>query len=205
MEDQTIQFNKDGLICAVAQDIHTKEVLMQAWMNEESLAKTQETGLVHYYSRSRQCLWCKGETSGHFQHVRDIRCDCDGDCLLVLVEQDGGACHTGAYSCFYRALGEPRKAPQPGAEVLSGVYRVICDRREHPKEGSYTNYLFDKGVDKMCKKIGEEAAEVIIAAKNTSKEELQYEASDLLYHLMVIMVQTGVTWDDLFAELAKRR
>ncbi|NLM13803.1 MAG: bifunctional phosphoribosyl-AMP cyclohydrolase/phosphoribosyl-ATP diphosphatase HisIE [Epulopiscium sp.] len=207
-----IKFDSQGLIPAITQDIHTKEVLMVAYMNKEALQKTLETGNTHYYSRSRQKLWLKGETSGHFQKVKEISFDCDLDAILIQVEQVGSACHTGHYSCFYRLLKNNeliKKETSPTDydkfEVLQQVYDVIADRRKNPKEGSYTNYLFDKGIDKMLKKVGEESAEVIIASKNNDKAEITYEMSDLLYHLMVVMVQTGVQWEDLCNELMKRR
>jgi phosphoribosyl-ATP pyrophosphohydrolase/phosphoribosyl-AMP cyclohydrolase len=209
---ENLAFDASGLIPAVAQDATTGEVLMLAWMNREALMKTVETGNVHYYSRSRACLWLKGETSGHFQRVREIRRDCDDDALLLIVDQVGAACHTGRHSCFYRDIsgtevpGEP--APSLAAEradVLRRLQAIIEDRRSHPKEGSYTNYLFDKGIDKMLKKVGEESAEVIIAAKNPEKEELVYEAADLLFHLSVVLTERGLSWTDIFSELERRR
>jgi phosphoribosyl-ATP pyrophosphohydrolase/phosphoribosyl-AMP cyclohydrolase len=211
-----LKFDSNGLIPAIAQDFQTKEVLMMAYMNKEAVEKTIETGKAHYYSRSRQTLWLKGETSGHYQYVKEIAFDCDADALLLQVEQIGGACHTGNRSCFYRKIEEgqikldeqivfdPKKVYKQ-SQVLQEVYDVIVDRRNNPKEGSYTNYLFDKGIDKMLKKVGEESAEVIIASKNNDKKEIVYEMSDLLYHMMVVMVQTDVIWEDLYNELKKRR
>jgi len=201
-----IRYNEAGLIPAIAQDADTGRVLMLAWMNAQSLEQTLRTGYATYWSRSRQELWQKGATSGNLQRVRQVLLDCDGDTLLLKVDQTGNACHTGEKTCFGRSLpGEGLLNAKGGAEVLAEVMDVVLDRRVHPKEGSYTNYLFDKGVDKICKKIGEEAAEVIIAAKNDSKDELRYEAADLLYHLTVLMADRGLTWGDLFAELAERR
>ncbi len=204
----TLKYDERGLIVATAQDYATKDVLMTAYMNAESLAKTLETGFVHYYSRSRQQLWQKGETSGHFQRVKNILYDCDGDALLILVEQTGAACHTGNRTCFYRALDGSAVEASAAANVcdpLADLYNVIEDRRSNPQEGSYTNYLFTKGLDKMLKKVGEETAEVIIAAKNQSKSEITYEISDLMYHLSVVMLQSGVTWDDIYKELDGRK
>jgi phosphoribosyl-ATP pyrophosphohydrolase/phosphoribosyl-AMP cyclohydrolase len=208
----SLAFGASGLIPAVAQDAATGEVLMLAWMNREALLKTVETGNAHYYSRSRACLWLKGETSGHFQRVREIRRDCDGDALLLIVEQEGPACHTGNRSCFYRRLDgeevsgkpEPPAAFNKACGTLQNLQAVIEDRRSHPKEGSYTNYLFEKGIDKMLKKVGEESAEVIIAAKNPDRGELVYEAADLLFHLSVLLTERRLSWNDVFSELARR-
>jgi phosphoribosyl-ATP pyrophosphohydrolase/phosphoribosyl-AMP cyclohydrolase len=202
-----MNFGENGLLPAVAQDADTGEVLMLAWMNRDALEKTLGTGLVHYYSRSRACLWLKGETSGHFQKVREIRRDCDDDALLLLIEQTGAACHTGNRSCFYRELGGAEAgAPCFGTEdILGEVQNVIEDRRAHPKEGSYTNYLFDKGIDKMLKKIGEESAEIIIAAKNPSDEDLAGEIADMMFHVSVVLAQRGMSWSHVCAELRRRR
>ncbi len=277
---ELVKYNADGLVPAVTQDIRTDEVLMLAWMNEESLRKTIETGKVHYYSRSRQKLWLKGETSGHFQTVRSISVDCDGDTLLIKVDQTGAACHTGRRSCFFTRLdadklkegaligaesGEAAETAKTaemagaaenandvisdavieeavgsaldlgaapadngiksktsanedradgdtvgntmaaGPEVLEEVFGVILDRKLHPKEGSYTNYLFAKGTDKILKKISEEAGEVIIASKNGNNEEISAEAADLLYHLMVLLADRGMTWNDIYRELNNRK
>ncbi len=257
-----VKYNSDGLIPAVTQDIRTDEVLMVAYMNEESLRKTVETGMVHYYSRSRRKLWLKGETSGHYQRVRSISIDCDGDTLLVKAEQTGAACHTGHRSCFFTRLdADELKAgvgmksvegltdmgscaeidnksgsrdsndtacydnteagaaclrenidnvisanggEEAGPEVLGDVFSVILDRLAHPKEGSYTNYLFTKGLDKILKKIGEEASEVIIASKNGLSSDVQAEIADLFYHVMVLLAQRGLTLNDIYRELKKR-
>ena len=159
---------------------------------------------MHYYSRSRKCQWLKGETSGHFQYVRSLRLDCDNDTILAKVHQIGPACHTGAVSCFYQPLAEKESREMNPLKVFESVFQVILDRKEHPKEGSYTNYLFEKGIDKILKKVGEEATEIVIAAKNPDPEEIKYEISDLLYHLMVLMAEKGVSWEDITEELAKR-
>jgi phosphoribosyl-ATP pyrophosphohydrolase/phosphoribosyl-AMP cyclohydrolase len=201
---QKIKYNEQGLVCAVAQDIKTRAVLMQAWMNEESLKQTMETGLMTYYSRSRQKLWVKGETSGHFQKVKELKLDCDGDCLLAMVEQTGVACHTGAYTCFNEDLPKKEMMSNDYA-IIDELFAIIEDRKANPKEGSYTNYLFDKGVDKICKKVGEESAEVIIAAKNRNPEEVSYEAADLIYHLFVLLSEQGMQPRDVFEQLKKRR
>jgi phosphoribosyl-ATP pyrophosphohydrolase/phosphoribosyl-AMP cyclohydrolase len=200
----SLAFDASGLIPAVAQDAATGEVLMLAWMNREALLKTVETGNAHYYSRSRACLWLKGETSGHFQRVREIRRDCDDDALLLIVDQEGPACHTGNRSCFYRRL-DGGEVSGEACGALQNLQAVIEDRRSRPKEGSYTNYLFEKGIDKMLKKVGEESAEVIIAAKNPDKGELVYEVADVLFHLSVLLTERRLSWSDVFSELARRR
>ena len=182
---------------------------MLAYMNEESIKKTIETGHATYFSRSRNELWEKGATSGNYQDVVDMYVDCDGDAIVVKVRQTGSACHTGNRSCFFRKVVDGKLieiptglAARPG--ILYDVYNVIVDRVKNPKEGSYTNYLFEKGLDKMLKKVGEESAEVIIASKNRVKAEVQYETADLLYHLSVVLVEEGLTWDDIFVELQGR-
>lgn len=198
------KLNSDGLIPVVVQDYKTDEVLMVAYMNEEAYTLTIETGKMTYYSRSRQEIWVKGLTSGHYQYVRSIEIDCDNDTLLAKVKQIGAACHTGNRSCFYRNLVATEYAETNPLKVFNDVMNVIEDRKAHPKEGSYTNYLFDKGIDKILKKCGEEATEIIIAAKNPDPEEIKYEISDFLYHVMVLMVLRGVTWEDIVKELANR-
>lgn len=195
---------ENGLIPVVVQDYRNEEVLMVAYMNQEAYEKTLRTGVMTYWSRSRQELWVKGLTSGHFQYLKELRVDCDNDTLLARVAQVGAACHTGNRSCFYRtALRKDTPQRNPMA-VFEDVYATIEDRRQHPKEGSYTNYLFDKGIDKILKKCGEEAAEIIIAAKNPNPEESKYEMADFLYHMMVLMSERGITWDDIAQELANR-
>nr|MDD6335400.1 bifunctional phosphoribosyl-AMP cyclohydrolase/phosphoribosyl-ATP diphosphatase HisIE [bacterium] len=203
MDFDRIKWNEQGLVPAIAQDVDTGEVLMMAWMNRQSLEMTLDSGEAVYFSRSRQEIWKKGATSGNIQKVIGIWLDCDGDTVLLKVRPAGPACHTGAQTCFYTAI-QPQKEFSRGAGVLADVRRVVEDRLEHPVEGSYTNYLFEKGIDKICKKVGEEAAEVIIAAKNRSHDEVQYEVADLLYHLTVLLVEQGVPTQDVFEELASR-
>lgn len=198
------QLNGDGLIPVVVQDYKTDQVLMVAYMNEEAYHKTLETGKMTYFSRSRQKLWIKGETSGHYQYVKKLLLDCDNDTILARVKQVGAACHTGAGSCFYQELASREYDDRNPLAVFEEVYQVIMDRKEHPKEGSYTNYLFDKGIDKILKKVGEEATEIVIAAKNPDPEEIKYEISDFLYHVMVLMAERGITWKDITEELADR-
>lgn len=198
-----ISVSFDSLIPVVVQDYKTNDVLMLAYMNEQAYNMTLKTGKMHYYSRSRQCLWLKGETSGHYQYVRSLKLDCDGDTILAKVRQIGSACHTGSRSCFFNTIADLSDDASL-QEVLSSVFSVINDRKLHPKEGSYTNYLFDKGIDKILKKVGEEAAETIIAAKNPDGVETVYEIADLLYHLMVLMSYKDITWDDVMEELSRR-
>jgi len=208
-----IKFDDKGLVPAIVQD-ENGQVLMLAYMNEESLKKTLETGYTWFYSRSRQKLWQKGEESGNTQEVKEINYDCDGDTLLVHVKQKGVACHTGTYTCFSgRRLGENDKAlttieqkPEPNfALVINELYSVIKDRQRHPVEGSYTNYLFNKGHDKILKKVGEEAVETIIASKNQDNNEVIYEMGDLWYHCLVLLAYHGIKPEELFEELMSRR
>lgn len=198
------KLNSDGMIPVITQDYKTGEVLMLAYMDREAFEMTVKTGRMTYYSRSRQELWIKGETSGHYQYVKELDIDCDNDTLLAKVAQIGAACHTGNRSCFYRSLMKKDFDDTNPMKVFEHVYAVIEDRKKNPKEGSYTNYLFEKGIDKILKKVGEEAAEIIIAAKNPDPEEIKYEISDFLYHAMVLMAEKGVTWDDITTELARR-
>ena len=200
-----IRFDEKGLAPAVIQDAATGTVLMVAWMNRESLVKTLETGETWFYSRSRQELWHKGGTSGHVQKVRDLFYDCDGDTLLVKVEQTGAACHEGTFSCFSRRFGGSEPVATQAVGVLQELYEVIEDRRLHPKEGSYTNLLFDKGQNKILKKIGEEATETVIASKNNSQVEVLYEMADLWYHCLVLLSWHGISPTELLTELGKRR
>lgn len=199
---QEIKFNEDGLVPAIVQDVYSKEVLMLAYMNCESLKKTIETKNTWFYSRSRKKLWNKGETSGHFQRVLELLYDCDGDTLLVKVIQKGNACHTGARSCFFNAI--YMEEYDENRDVLELLYQRIKNRKCYPQEGSYTNYLFDKGKDKILKKVGEEASEVIIAAKNNSQEEVIYETADLTYHILVLLNEMGVSIQTIKDELHKR-
>ncbi len=204
-----LKFDEKGLIPAIAQDAFSGEILMCAYMNEESLKLTMESGKATYFSRSRNELWEKGATSGHVQWVKDILVDCDGDALVLKVDQEGAACHTEHPSCFFRKVVDGKLVEIPTGlgrdpKILFDVYNIIVDRVKNPKEGSYTNYLFEKGIDKMLKKVGEESAEVIIASKNYVKSEVQYETADLLYHLSVVLVEQGLTWNDIFGELSSR-
>ena len=196
-----LKFDEKGLIPAIVQDHYTKEVLTLAYMNAESLAITIDEGMTCFWSRSRQELWRKGETSGNRQHVVSITADCDGDALVVEVVKDGPACHTGAESCFFNGvyLSEELKAFS-----YEGLYELIKGRKTAPKEGSYTTYLFEKGMDKILKKVGEECTEVIIGAAKADKAETVYEIADLTYHVMVLMVQMGITVEDITRELEKR-
>ncbi|MDO4337563.1 MAG: bifunctional phosphoribosyl-AMP cyclohydrolase/phosphoribosyl-ATP diphosphatase HisIE [Eubacteriales bacterium] len=198
------KLNSDGLIPVVVQDYKTDEVLMVAYMNEEAFHMTLKSGKMTYWSRSRRELWTKGLTSGHVQYVKSLTLDCDNDTILAKVAQVGAACHTGNRTCFFKPLMKKEYDDTNPLRVFQDVYDVILDRREHPKEGSYTNYLFDKGIDKILKKVGEECTEIVIAAKNPDKEEIKYEISDFLYHVMVLMAEKGVTWEDITRELARR-
>ena len=195
-----LKFDKDGLIPAIVVDDDTGKVLTLAYMNEESLKISMEKGLTCFWSRSRQELWLKGETSGNYQHIVSITADCDGDALEVRVKKDGPACHTGAESCFHNPVyGESREKFQ-----LEGLYELLLGRKAQMPEGSYTTYLFRKGIDKILKKVGEECTEVIIAGKADDKAETIYELADLAYHAMVLMVQMGITVEDVHKELASR-
>lgn len=199
-----LKTDANGLIPTVVQDYKTGNVLMVAYMNEESFGKTLETGRMTYYSRSRQELWEKGASSGHYQYMKSLTADCDRDTLLAKVAQLGAACHTGSESCFFDPIITDEYEAANPYTVLEKVYEVILDRKKNPKEGSYTNYLFDKGIDKILKKVGEEATEIVIAAKNPNPEEIKYEISDFLYHVMVLMAEKQVTWEDIMTELSNR-
>ncbi|MDR6555033.1 bifunctional phosphoribosyl-AMP cyclohydrolase/phosphoribosyl-ATP diphosphatase HisIE [Paenibacillus qinlingensis] len=206
-----IKYDAQGLVPAIVQDAVSKEVLMLAYMNSESLQRTIQTGDTWFWSRSRNELWNKGATSGHTQKVKALRYDCDADALLVLVEQVGPACHNGTYTCFTANIpvegSEETSAPTAGGDrfaILAELEAVIASRDAERPEGAYTTYLFEKGVDKILKKVGEETAEVIIAAKNKDNEELRYEASDLIFHLMVLLRNNKLPLDDIMKELANR-
>lgn len=204
MNFSQFKLNSDGLLPVIVQDYKTSDVLMLAYMDEDAFEHTLKTGRMTYYSRSRKERWVKGETSGHYQYVKSLTIDCDKDTLLAKVDQVGVACHTGAPTCFFQPVVEAGIEELNPLQVFESVYDTILDRKKNPKEGSYTNYLFDKGIDKILKKVGEEATELVIAAKNPNPEEIKYELSDFLYHAMVLMVERGVTWDDIVRELADR-
>ncbi|NQX63788.1 bifunctional phosphoribosyl-AMP cyclohydrolase/phosphoribosyl-ATP diphosphatase HisIE [Paenibacillus qinlingensis] len=207
-----IKYDAQGLVPAIVQDAVSKEVLMLAYMNSESLQRTIQTGDTWFWSRSRNELWNKGATSGHTQKVKTLRYDCDADTLLVLVEQVGPACHNGTYTCFTASIPVEGSAEETATAVTGGdrfailaeLEAVIASRDAERPEGAYTTYLFEKGVDKILKKVGEETAEVIIAAKNKDNEELRYEASDLIFHLMVLLRNNKLPLDDIMKELANR-
>lgn len=197
----TLKFDEKGLIPAIVVDAVTKQVLTLAYMNRESLQISMEKGLTCFFSRSRQQLWLKGETSGNYQHIVSITADCDRDALVVMVEKDGPACHTGAESCFFEPV---YQAAERQEFSLQGLYALLEGRKKERPAGSYTTYLFDKGIDKILKKVGEECTEVIIAGKADDKKETIYELADLAYHAMVLMVQMGITVEDVHRELASR-
>ena len=197
----SLRYNAQGLIPAIVQDTDTKEVLMLAYMNAESLQKTMDTGCTCFFSRSRNALWLKGETSGNYQHVVAIRTDCDRDTLLVEVKKDGPACHLGTDTCFSEPFFEGEESP---GFSLKGLMDLLEGRKLNPPAGSYTSYLFEKGIDKILKKVGEETTEVIIAAKADDHKDTIYEIADLCYHVMVLMVQMGISTEDIRQELASR-
>lgn len=211
-----LKYDAHGLVPAIAQDYKTGEVLMLAYMNKEAIEKTLETKYAHYWSRSRKKLWLKGEESGHHQIVKSVNVDCDSDSVLIKVEQKEAACHTGHYSCFYKTIEnesviensetvfDEKKVYANKAKILNDIYELAIDRKENPKEKSYTNYLFDKGIDKILKKVGEECAEIIIASKNNDKGEIVYEVSDFMYHLVILLVERNIQLDDIYNELIKR-
>lgn len=196
-----LKFDEKGLIPAIVVDAKTKKVLTLAYMNRESLEISLEKELTCFWSRSRSELWLKGETSGNYQHIVSITADCDSDALVVSVEPDGPACHTGSYSCFTKPVFQSEERSEFSYE---GLMELIRGRKTNPQDGSYTTYLFNKGLDKILKKVGEESTEVIIAAKAEDKKETVYEIADLAYHIMVLMVETGISLDDIRDELASR-
>ena len=201
MDINSLKFDANGLIPAVVVDAVTKKVLTVAYMNEESLKISMEKGLTCFWSRSRQELWLKGETSGNYQHIVSITADCDNDALVVMVEKDGPACHKGTDSCFTNTVWESEDLHEFSYESL---IKLIEGRKTDKQEGSYTTYLFEKGMDKILKKVGEESTEVIVAAKNNDKKETIYEISDLAYHVMVLMIEMGISLEDIHRELASR-
>ncbi|MCM3631402.1 bifunctional phosphoribosyl-AMP cyclohydrolase/phosphoribosyl-ATP diphosphatase HisIE [Paenibacillus glycanilyticus] len=207
---ERIKWSEDGLVPAIVQDAQSKEVLMLAYMNKESLQLSVESGVTWFWSRSRNELWNKGATSGHTQQIRSLSYDCDADTLLVRVDQKGPACHTGSYSCFFNEIevagAEAGNTPTSDDRfaILGELESVIAKRYAERPEGAYTTYLFEKGLDKILKKVGEEATEAIIAAKNNDNDELRSEASDLLFHLLVLLRERGLPLDDVMAELQGR-
>ena len=198
---EKLKFDEKGLIPAIVVDAITKRVLTLAYMNQESLAISMEKELTCFYSRSRQELWQKGETSGNYQHIVSITADCDGDALVVMVEPDGPACHLGTESCFENSIFQSEERHEFS---YRGLMQLIEGRKSEKKEGSYTTYLFEKGLDKILKKVGEECTEVIIAAKDHDKAETIYEIADLAYHVMVLMIEAGISLEDIHKELASR-
>ena len=201
MKIEELKFDENGLIPAIVVDAVTKQVLTLAYMNKESLHISMEKGLTCFWSRSRQELWLKGETSGNYQHIVSIEADCDNDALVVKVEPDGPACHTGTKSCFTKPVWESEELHEFS---LEGLMELLRGRKEEKKEGSYTTYLCEKGLDKILKKVGEECTEVIIAAKAEDKKETIYEIADLAYHVMVLMLQAGISLEDIHKELSSR-
>lgn len=206
MTQVPIRYDEKGLVPAIVQDVQTKEVLMLAYMNETALKQTVTSGETVFYSRSREALWHKGETSGHTQKVIDILYDCDQDALVIMVEPQGPACHTGAYSCFSQSLLSDKliQINENRYDILNELQALIANREKERPSGAYTTYLFDKGIDKILKKVGEEATEVVIAAKNRSHDELKWEAADLIYHLLVLLQEQKLPFDDVLDVLRDR-
>ena len=201
LDINSLKFDEKGLIPAIVVDAHSKKVLTLAYMNKESLKISMEKGLTCFYSRSRQELWLKGETSGNFQHIVSITADCDNDALTVMVEKDGPACHTGTDSCFTNTVFESETLKEFSLDALM---EMLIGRKQEKREGSYTSYLFEKGIDKILKKVGEESTEVIIAGKADDKAETVYEIADLTYHILVLMIEMGISLEDVRKELASR-
>ncbi len=208
MDIAQIKFDKNGLVPVVVQDASSGQVLMLAYANQEAIQKTIDTGKSHFWSRSREKLWMKGEESGNVQEIVEIYYDCDIDTILYLVNQDGVACHTGEKSCFYRSFSGEKIAPEFGqsssGKTLDEVYEVIVDRKLNPKDGSYVSGLFEKGLDKILKKLSEESGETIIASKDNDKREIIYETADLWFHTMVALAYFGITPNDIYEELGRR-
>jgi len=201
---EDLKLNEQGMVPVIVQDYKTDQVLMLAYMNKEAYEATLRTGKMTYWSRSRNELWEKGDTSGHFQYVKSLTADCDMDTILAKVRQIGAACHTGNYSCFFNDIVAKKYKEENANRIIESVIDIIKDRKVNPKEGSYTNYLFDKGIDKILKKMGEEATEIVIAAKNPNPNEIKYEIADFLYHMMVLMVEKNVSWEEIVEELERR-
>lgn len=201
---EDLKLNSDGMVPVIVQDYRTDEVLMLAYMNKEAFDTTINLGKMTYWSRNRDELWTKGLTSGHFQYVKSLTADCDFDTILAKVSQVGAACHTGNRTCFFNSIVQKEYVEKNPLKVLESVYDIIKERKAHPQDGSYTNYLFGKGTDKILQKLGEECTEIVIAAKNPEPENIKYEISDFLYHCMVLMVEKGITWEEIANELAQR-
>jgi phosphoribosyl-ATP pyrophosphohydrolase/phosphoribosyl-AMP cyclohydrolase len=199
-----LKFNQDGLIPVITQNYYTGKILMQAYANKEAIEETLKSGYVTYFSRSRNALWRKGETSGNYQKIMDIKVDCDEDSIIYLVVEEGPACHTGEESCFYRNLNLEKDSKPVPFEILHKLYEKIQERKETMPEGSYVASLFKKGSDKIIQKVGEEAVEAVIALKNKNKDEIVYETSDLLFHLLIALVDAGIKLSDIEEELLKR-
>ncbi|GJM16427.1 MAG: histidine biosynthesis bifunctional protein HisIE [Thermodesulfobacteriota bacterium] len=208
MDLEQIKFNESGLVPVIVQDKRSGQVLMLAYANKDAIQKTIDSGKSHFWSRSREKLWMKGEESGNVQDIKEVYYDCDMDTMLYLVEQTGVACHTGERTCFYRSLDGNKEAPtfesSNSSKTLDEVYEVILDRKLNPKDGSYVSGLFEKGLDKILKKIGEEAGETIIGAKNEDKKEVIYETADLWFHSMIVLSYFGITPNDIYEELGRR-
>jgi len=200
-----IKFDEAGLVPAVIQDAENGEVLMVAWMNRESLRRSLESGMTWFYSRSRQALWLKGETSGNHQYIREVRLDCDGDTLLIKVKQVGVACHEGTRSCFFRLVGSNTAEEKSSADIIKDLYALIQERKRTLPEGSYTAKLFKKGRGRIAQKVGEEAVETVVAAMEDNRSELIEETADLIYHLLVLLVECGVSPQEIKEKLAERR
>lgn len=199
-----LKLNSDGMVPVIVQDYRNEQVLMLAYMNEEAFNVTVNSGRMTYWSRSRDELWTKGLTSGHLQYVKSLTADCDYDTILAKVSQVGAACHTGNRTCFFNNIVKKEYVEKNPLKVLETVYGDIIDRKNNPKDGSYTNHLMDKGIDEILKKLGEESTEIVIAAKNPDRDDLKFEISDFMYHCMILMAQKNITWEEIATELAQR-